>query len=69
MLTGILNNIRKTMVVDVTCQRCGESFGVEFSQAIRNDGTKIRGVSAIPRRSQRDPNCNYCKHKFAEKKE
>ncbi len=76
-MTGILNSIRDTKVLDVTGPGCGETFEVEFNpaidvslyHAIRNDGTKKRGVGAIHTRSERSPKCPYCGNKFLEKME
>ena len=76
-MAGILNKIRKTKVLNVTCPNCGETFSVEFNTAvegslylgIKNDGTKIRGVSTIHMRSERNLKRPYCKNTFVEKSE
>ena len=33
-MAGILNKIRKTKVLNVTCPTCGETFIVEFNTAV-----------------------------------
>ncbi len=76
-MTRILNKLRETKTVNVTCPSCGETFGVEFNpaidgsyyHAIKNDGTRIRGISIIHMRSERNLKCPYCEHKFVEKRE
>jgi hypothetical protein len=76
-MTGILTRIRETKVLNVTCPKCRETFSVEFNpaidgsfcHAIKNDGTKIRGLSTIHMRSERNLKCPYCGNKFVEKRE
>ena len=61
-MTGILNKLSETKIVNVKCPSCGETFGVEFNlaidgsyyHAIKNDGTRIREISTIHMRSWED---------------
>lgn len=74
-MAGIINKNRETKVLSVICPKFGETFSVEFNTAvdgslylaIKNDGTKIRGVSKIHMRSEINFKRPYFKNTFVEK--
>lgn len=76
-MTGILNNIRETKIIDITYPKCGETFGVEFNPVIdgifyhvnKSDGTRIRGVGTIHMKSERNLKCPHCENEFVKKRE
>lgn len=61
-MTGILNKLSETKMVNVKCASCEETFGFQFNptidgsyyHAIKNDGTRIREISTIHMRSWED---------------
>ncbi|MCL4446994.1 MAG: hypothetical protein M1556_04530 [Candidatus Thermoplasmatota archaeon] len=76
-MNGMVNKIRETEVVNITCPTFEKTFGVEFNPAIdrsshhsiKNDATKVRGVSTIHMRSERNLKCPNCRRKFVERRE
>ncbi len=63
---------RKKVQVSVDCPHCKKEFTVEYEprmggsyyHAIREDGTKVLGISAVQMKNARSLRCPYCESKF-----